>query len=376
MGRKREQLVYPERRGRLAYLCLQATREGQASHAHVHEIIRGLKRRGWEVRLFEPNYNRLEKPLPGLFARLLQFFLTQIKLWISRRPDILYVRQHFATWPTAIWARLMRIPVVQEVNGPYEDLFTAWPFTRGLASLFKWLMRTQLRWAEAVIAVTPQLADWVKKEAGNTNVYVVPNGANIELFKPDAPLFTSATLPEKFVIFFGALAAWQGIETMLEAVECREWPSEVKLMVIGDGKMRNKVQLAAERGKVIYLGIVPYRCVPGIVARSIAALSPQNSLSKAGLFPLKVLEALSCGVPVIVTDFPGMADLIRENGCGVVIPPNDARALAEAVAYLYHNPDIRARMGKAGRRLVVQGHSWDSRSAETDAILHRLLRIS
>lgn len=49
-------------RRRMAYLCLQATREGQASYAHVHEIIKGLEHRGWEVQLFEPVYGQGKPP--------------------------------------------------------------------------------------------------------------------------------------------------------------------------------------------------------------------------------------------------------------------------------------------------------------------------
>ncbi|MBC7221583.1 glycosyltransferase family 4 protein [Candidatus Bipolaricaulota bacterium] len=361
---------------RLAYLCLQATREGQASYAHVHEIIKGLERRGWEVQLFEPVY--AQGKFPGPVSRLLWFAWVQVKLLFSKRPDIVYVRHHFAALPTALWARLVGVPIVQEVNGPYEDLFIAWPITRKLASLFKWMMKAQVRWASAVIAVTPQLAEWVKRESGKTEVFVIPNGVNIELFRPDAPLYGGITLPEEFVVFFGALAPWQGIDTMLKAVEQPEWPSNVKLVILGDGVERKKVEKAAKNeGKVVYLGTVPYKAVPGIVARAIAGLSPQNLLGNrgaTGLFPLKVLETLACGVPVILTDFPGVADMVKQSGCGIVIPPEDPRALAQAVRYLWEHPEERVRMGHIGRELVVRDHSWDNRAALTDVVLTKLLK--
>lgn len=359
----------------LAYLCLQVTREGQASYAHVHEIIKGLKKRGWRVQLYEPLYGRRNSP--GALTRLLEFIRVQIKLWFSGRPQILYIRHHFAALPTAIWARLFRLPVVQEVNGPYEDLFIAWPFTRRVAWLFKWMTRLQLRWADVVIAVTPQLAEWVKKESGNPEVYIVPNGANTDLFSPDAPLITPRALPNTFVVFFGTLARWQGIDTMLKAIDSPEWPSGVKLVILGRGAEQGKVNQAALQGKVIYLGEIPYREVPGIVARSITALSPKNNQggrSETGLFPLKVFEALACGVPVIVTDFPGMADLVKASGCGIVIPPDDPEALAKAVRYIYNHPTERLRMGCVGRELVVKEHSWDNRAGLTHRILAQILR--
>jgi glycosyltransferase involved in cell wall biosynthesis len=368
---------------KLAYLCLQATREGQASHAHVHEIIKGLRKREWTVDLYEPAYARAsEAPHPLL--RALELLWVQLKLWLSGRPPLLYIRGHFASWPTALWARLLHIPVVQEVNGPDEELFVSWPWTRRFARLFKWLIRSQLRWSDSVIAVTRQLTDWCRTQ-GAKKVYVIPNGANTELFNPEAQPDPALQLPPKYVIFFGALARWQGIDTMLAAVRHPSWPQEVRLVIVGDGAERAKVEAAALSSPlVLYLGPQPYARVPGIVAHSLAALSPQGlstfaqseSLDlkfQAGLLPLKLFESLACGVPVVVTDYPGMSDLVRENQCGVVIPPNDPVALAQAVAYLYAHPEERLRMGLKGRAIVEESHSWDRRSEDTMTVLDELL---
>lgn len=360
----------------VTYLCLQVTREGQASHAHVCEIIRGLMHRGWKVMLYEPRYSPFSKPA-GPIGRILRFALTQMKIWLSKKPDIIYIRGHFAAYPTALWARLHKIPVIQEVNGPYEDLFIAWPLTRRFARFFKWLIRAQLYWANAVIAVTPQLADWAGAESGNPRVFVIPNGVNTELFRPDAPLMVS--VPDTFAVFFGALAPWQGIDTILHAIECPEWPKDVKLVIVGDGVERPKVEASARRENVVYLGTVPYIQVPGIISKSIAGLSPQGLIfrqSNLGLYPLKVFETLGCGVPVIVTDFPGQADLVREGRCGLVISPEDSEALARAVAYLYDHFEERTAMGRRGRDLMVRGHSWDQRAEQTDSVMGEVLSES
>ena len=88
-----------------------------------------------------------------------------------------------------------------------------------------------------------------------------------------------------------------------------------------------------------------------------------------------MLETLACGVPIILTDFPGIAEIIKKVGCGIVIPPEDPRSLAQAVRYLYEHPEERARMGRIGRELVVEEHSWDSRAVLTDAVLKNLLGV-
>lgn len=358
---------------KIMYLCLQATKQGQASYAHVHEIINGLKKRNCHVDLYEPAYTH-NRQLPGAFGRLAGFIAVQIKLMFNVRGSVLYVRSHFAAFPTALIAKFFRIPIVQEVNGPYEDLFISWPWTSRIKCIFKWLIRTQLRWADAVIAVTENLKDWVYDETGNRNISIIPNGANIELFHPNADL--RKELPKPYAVFFGALAQWQGIDTILEAVNCPLWPEELSLVIMGDGSERVKVEKAAqENSRVIYLGTVPYTEVPGIVANSMVGLSPQNNIgnrSDKGLFPLKVFETLACGVPVIVTDFKGQADLVREYNCGFIIASNNPKSLIMDLKYLLENEEIGKEMGRRGYLAVKKEHSWDKRSVDTMQVISRL----
>jgi len=368
---------------KLFYLTLQSTKEGQAAHAHVHEILKGLCKRGWQAVLFEPRYPKSHSS-PSLFKRFWEFIVVQVRLWwqfySSDRPSILYIRWHFATWPTALLARFKKIPTVQEVNGPYGDLFAAWPWTRHLQRFFVFLMRSQLLWADAVIAVTPRLGDWAREEGVKKPIVVIPNGANVEIFSPDGQIDPLVEGYGPYVIFFGALAPWQGIEVMLEAVEVSTWPQQVKLVIVGEGALYGRVAEAARRNsRIVFLGPQPYTHMPGLIRGSLAVLVPQtddrSGFMSTGLFPLKLFEGMACGVPVVVTDFPGMADLVRKEKCGLVIPPKDAKALADAVRYLYDHPEARARMGTKGREIVVRDHSWDARAAETDRLLRRLLGI-
>lgn len=362
--------------GRMAYLCLQATREGQGSHAHVHEIIHGLERRGYAVDLFEPAYAQGSTILPGAVGRALEFHRIQNEL-MQRATGVVavYVRAHFAAVTTARWARRNGVPVVQEVNGPYEDLFAAWPWTRYFGWYFTRLMREQYRMADALITVTDELAAWLARETGRTDIHVVPNGANTELFAPGvAPL---DGLPEKYVLFFGAFAVWQGLDTLMAATEDEEWPSDVSLVVAGDGAERHIVEREAARNpRVTYLGAMPYHDVPRLLAGSIAGISPQGRArgrSMTGLAPQKVYETLACGVPVVVTDFPGQADLVREHDLGYVVAPDDPTSLAQAVKRLALDPAGARAMGKRGRDVVAAHHSWDSRAAATAEILDAVL---
>ena len=363
---------------RLVYLCLQATREGQASHAHVHEIVHGLERRGWQVELIEPSYARSGRP-PGPASRVLEFVRIQLRALLRMRDaDLVYVRAHFAALPGSLGAALLGRPVVQELNGIYDDIFLAWPRFSRLRRVLVAAQRIQLRRASLVITVTEGLRTWVTDDAHPRRVAVVPNGANAELFTPGGP--TAAGLPRQFVGFVGALAPWQGVATMLDAIHDPAWPAGVALAIAGDGALADEVRAAATHDdRVTYLGLIPYRSVPDFIRAASAMLSVQSAMPRSGIGginPLKVFEALACGVPVIVTDHPGQADLVRAEGCGWVVPPDDPGAVARAVAECAAEPGRRMDLGRRGRAAVVRAHSWDARAEATHELLRQVLRES
>src|SRR6516164_8371718 len=170
-------------KGLIHYLCLQATREGQASHAHVHEIIHGLQRCAWDVILFEPTYAANQRPV-GIARKVWEFITLQLRVWSTgHRPDLIYMRDHIGLLPSYIWARLRRIPVVSEINGSFADYSLAYPSLRALRPIIDAAGRLCLRLSDAVIAVTPHLCDWVQSEIGTKPTFLVPNGANTDLFR-------------------------------------------------------------------------------------------------------------------------------------------------------------------------------------------------
>lgn len=356
---------------RVAYLCLQATREGQASHAHVHEIVNGLRRRGWRLELFEPSYAGEAKEI-SVLTKLCAFFLVQCRLW--RRVgswDVLYVRAHPAALPTAVLAWLLGMPVIQEVNGPYQELFTVFPAARWGRPLIAAISLVPLRLATRVVVVTPQLREYVTRAVGTKLCNVIPNGANVDHFRPDVSKFPGA--PAQYVVFFGALAKWQGLPELLQAVAEPDWPAEVCLLIAGNGTERPSVIEAAARSPQIrYMGNVPYRLMPNLIAHSIAGLSPKSNVSghrDTGLSPLKVYETLACGVPVVVSDLPGPRELVERHRCGVVVPERSPGAIARAVAQLFVQREESRAMGERGRQAIVCGHSWEQRVADTAAEL-------
>ena len=352
---------------KIAYLCI-----GSAVSSHVHEIIEGLQRRGWTVDLFEPltKTSVLER---GRLRSLWEYLEVQFRLWRTARDvDAIYIRHHPLASLTVAWARRRRIPVIQELNGLYEDFAMLSPLSALLWPAILRQMRQGIRRSSAVITVTEQIGQDIRDKRDSDHVVVIPNGANIDRFRPDAP--TDMPQPAPYVVWFGYMGPWQGIDTILRAVEDPAWPAGLALVLIGDGPKFDDARAAAQRNpRVTCLGKLPIAQVAGIVARSQMGLSPQNDFagrsSRGGLAPLKVYETLASGVPIIVTAFPGQGDLVTAQHCGLAIPPDDPAALARAVAALAADDAGRRAMGRRGRELIVAEHSWDRRAGDTEQVI-------
>lgn len=356
---------------RIAYLSLQAVAQGQDSWAAVTEIIAGWERSGWRVDRWFADYGSPSTP-PGAFARLRE--MRRIQAELGRHLDdydAIYLRGHMFAYPLARRAQQQHIPVIQECNGTYEDLFIAWPATRVARPLFEYMQRRQYREAALIVCGTEKQREWLNAETGHDRIIVSPNGANADLFTPAAP--RRPGLPQRFVLFFGQFAPWQGIEVLLAAKKRPEWPSGIELLFVGDGERRAIVEsAAAESGSGIsYLGRLPYDELPGVIAHCVASTSPQYTTERgeAGFSALKLYESMACGVPVIGSDYPGVGDVIRRYDCGIAVPPGDAGALAAAVARLADAPDEARAMGERGRDAIERECSWAARAEQRRAAI-------
>lgn len=365
-------LTTSQRPVRLLYLSLHGTAEGQAGWADIDEVITRLRTRGWDVDFHQPSY--VGKRPPGVLARLAETTTMQLKLTGAvRAADALYVRAHPLAYPSTLAARLAGTPIIQECNGPIDDFFVAYPRSKPIAKLIRWAQLSQYRHATEIIAVTEQLGAWLLSVTGRARVTTIPNGANTDRFAPGAPVPTG--LPERYAVFFGSLAAWQGIATMLAATRSTRWPAGVSLVIAGDGAMRSDVESATHGGVIVFLGSLPQEQLPGIVAGAIASLIVKDDPihAESGLSPLKLYESMAAGTPVVVSDLPGLGDTVRRLECGEVVPPASGDEVAAAVARLAQDTARRDRLGANGRAAALAEFSWGAVADRTAAVIERAI---
>jgi glycosyltransferase involved in cell wall biosynthesis len=359
-------------RGRIAYFALDLPHKGQASYVHINEIVDNLRRLGWHVDLFTPEPTSPDQARSTLDKWREYVAVTRRVIAAMRTYDVLYVRAHALAWPVTSAAKKQGLVVVQEVNGTEVDLIVSRPWLRPLRPFLRWLYVSQYRRADHLFPVAKELAAWLRVQSGHGRVSVVPNAANTDLFRP-----AEGAVADPFVVFFGGLTDWHGIDVMIDAARHPEWPRGVELVIIGTGARQREVEAAVKTGLPIrWLGYRPYVEIPKLIAGAIAGLNPITDplgRSSTGINPLKLYETLASGLPAIVTDLPGQSELVSGGRCGLVIPRGDAAALARAVAQLAADPAQAREMGRRGAALVHAAHSWRARAVEIDEVLQHCL---
>jgi len=193
-----------------------------------------------------------------------------------------------------------------------------------------------------VICVSDTLADAIRA-IGVVNVQVIPSGVDIPpaIVAPDEP---------PFALFVGRLSDEKGVDVLADATR------DLPLVVVGDGPRRDLFPGA--------LGFLPPSAVHGWYDRASVIVLPSR---REGLGNV-LLEAMAHGRPVIGTDVGGIPSVVEHGRNGLLIPSDDPDALRGALTQLLADPDLRSRLGSAGRELVRARASWESVTARTLAV--------
>lgn len=271
----------------------------------------------------------------------------------------------------ALAARALRgTPFVFEIRDPWPELPRAMGGVPGPAlAAMERLATAACRRAAAVVALTEGMAETaIARGADPAHVHVVPNGCDLRRFGPHVPRWRpeAAGSGECLALYAGAHGRANGLGTLLDAAAVLRagGVAGLRILLVGEGAEKPALMArAAAEGlaNVTFLDPLPRAALGALhggcqVALHLLADVPAFAEWTA---PNKIMDGLAAGLPV-VTNQPGRAARIVEDGpSGIAVPPDDARALAAALARLAADPALRARMGAAARRQAVA--RWDRR---------------
>ncbi|MEU4324287.1 glycosyltransferase family 4 protein [Nonomuraea dietziae] len=265
-------------------------------------------------------------------------------------------------------------PFVYEVRGFLEETWASRDPIR-IGSERHVLQREReaflMREADAVVTLAETMAqEIVERGVPREKITLAPNAVDDSLLTADydGEAFRRAYGIEPGEIVVGSVSsivAYEGFATLLRAAALTRG---IRVLIVGDGTEReNLLALVEELG--LKSAILPGRVGPEEALQAQSAIDifacPREDLRVCRLVtPLKPVEAMALGKPVVLSDLPALSELVGSDGAGLLVPPGDPEALAEALADLRDDPARRAEMGEAGRAEVAAKRTW-SRVAET-----------
>lgn len=368
---------------RIAYISFDTVPAPKGAATHIEAFARALgagfggvelvtvAERSEPVMCCErwPGVFHTELPAMGesLIDRVLCFrrFLDQ---WLRGRAfEAIQFRSIFEGLPLVELARDSTL--VFEVNGlPSIELKYRYPGMEDDRELMRKIVVQEqacLEAAELVITPSGVTAEYLRSErrVDAAKVRVIRNG----VWAGCQPAAGCHPAPQLRMIYFGTLSPWQGVELGIRALAQVRATHPANLTIIGNGsgrEMDGLMALAQKLGAGGFVTVLPAMSrdeLAGHVRESDVVLAPLALNDRnvvQGCCPLKILEGMAAGVPVIASDLP----VVRELGCDgvhfLLVKPGSVDQIAQAALRLASDRELAAKIGEQGRAHVLANYTW------------------
>ena len=256
----------------------------------------------------------------------------------------------------------------QMLGKPYLNRPMRW----GIAAALRVYEALACKQFDGVIAATPSIRDKF--------LAINPNSTDINNFPQLDALPSAASWAQKqpVVCYVGGVGKIRGIVQATQAMGLVQ--SAARLQLAGkfnEHDLQQRVQALPGWQRVDELGFVDRTALRDVWAHSIAGLvtflpSPNHTNAQ----PNKMFEYMSAGIPVIASNFPLWRKIIGGNDCGLLVNPLNPAQIAEAIDYLVTHPGDAERMGRNGRKAVLEGYNWPNEEKKMLGFYERVLMAS
>ena len=344
---------------------------------YVHHLCRDLSRMGYYTTVLAcsrsnhghakiDDYNVvyhkiLFSPLGNSFSP--HIFRTLLKI----RDDYDLIHAHCHLFLSTIMASLVRRigspPLIITTHGIMSASAPDWFNLLYMKTIGKWTLKS----ADRVICYTEmekdKLANMLKIDS--EKISVIPNGVDTDLFRPDPNNNKQSNQSNAITILWvGRFVRGKGVEYLIQAAKILvKAVPDLKILLVGDGPSKGKIKGLIEKfnlkKNVIIKENVPNENMPEVYQKSDIFVLP--SLNEG--VPKTLLEAMACGIPVIISEFPHLEELIKN--AGLTFPKGDVHALADKIMRLIRDRELAKELGNNGRNKIVEGHSWGNTVRKT-----------
>jgi glycosyltransferase involved in cell wall biosynthesis len=319
------------------------------SERHLLLLLPQLRARGWDVRFVllhegEAGARELSRgleeqgvPVDAVrlpFAGDPRAFVRLVGLVRRHRPAILHTHLVHADFHALPAGRLGRVPVLASTKHGFN------PFRASRA--FAFADRTVARLARLQIAISRGLAHYLAETEGfDADEFEIVHYGIEPGPEPSRPP------AEPRLLAVGRLIPIKGFDVLVRAfADARRELPELALEIAGDGPLAGELRAAAPEG-VTFLGQVSP--ISSALERASVVVVP----SRGEGFGMVALEAAERGRAVVATSVGGLTEIVEDGETGLVVPPEDAGALARAIVALASEPDRARALGEAGRRRAL-----------------------
>ncbi|RNL82360.1 glycosyltransferase [Halostreptopolyspora alba] len=293
------------------------------------------------------------------------------------RPDVLHAASNHRNAELALGLGAhYDLPVVYEVRGFLEESWLSRDPSRSTEDAFYQRERARetarMRDADLVVTLGETMrADIVARGVAPDKVIVVPNAVDEEFLAPLPPGGESRAelgiAPDDFVVgTTTSCYGYEGLDLLVDAVALlRRRGVPAHALVVGDGP-----ELDALRGRAADSGLGAAAHFPGRVPASairryhavlnVFAVPRRDERVTRLVTPLKPVEAMAGGLPVVASDVDALRELVEPGVTGELIPPNDSGILADQLEKLFYSRETRETYGLAGRERVGRSRTWNA----------------
>jgi glycosyltransferase involved in cell wall biosynthesis len=360
---------------KILYLAPDVVPAPKGAAVRIGLTIATLRALGHEVEVLTlpppPSPPSPDPPAENFLSRMLRF-RDQATAWLEpRRADLVQFRGLWEGVPALEWARRHRVPAVFEAHGfPSLELPYHFPALARAEGVLQKLVSEEL-WVVGgvrhLIVPSRTTARYLQRLGVPTErVSVVPNAVEVDLFRP--PLTPPPAVPPLRLLYQGTLSPWQGLETLLEALSLLKGHGLVELHVVGPAKAawRARLRAVARALRVhhaLHLSPAMERrdLVPVMQSAHICVAPLPNDARNVvqGCCPIKLLEYMAAGRPILSTAIPPVEELLQHGQTAHLVRPGSAFTLADGLAYLMDRPEEREVLGARAREVAVARFTID-----------------
>lgn len=258
-------------------------------------------------------------------------------------------------------AKKKDVPFVLTYHCDLEIPYIFGPF---IVSLYKRTMGTYTVSQADKIITTTSTYGATSRVVWQEDADIIPNAVDTHRFNPNndgewVREKLGLDEHEKLVMYVGRIVYHKGLEYFVRSA--KHLGPNVKHLLVGTGDFRPELERIIEEedieDKVLFAGRVPNEDLPDYYDAADVFVLP--SVSRLEAFGIVALEAMASGTPVIVSDIPGVREVIVEGKHGLLSEPMNPEDLAEKIRTILTNPQLAEKMGKNGRKRVVKNFTWE-----------------